>query len=213
MRHVVQISFTVAALCLSLAAAAAQPPVTAVTSSGGQPRALSFMGRRYFLYHTQKKGIGVTTWYSPSRSYPTKSREILMLNYTLRHGAHHSPVTAAQIATTMVKTFRALHAPWLFPFAVPDHKWPGHYIYFVNAVLFLPAARETSLVMARIHARRGGKWIVGVIFQRTRHGHWSGSTKMTQVTSPDLLWLKAHLRKVSKALTSVRAPLPPPLLR
>lgn len=210
MRHVVQISFTVAALCLSLAAAAAQRPVTAITSSGGRPNALSFMGRRYFLYHTEKKGIGVSTWYSPYRSHPMKSRETLILNYTLRHDPHHSPVTAAQIATTMVKTFRAMHALWLFPFAVPDHKWPGHYTYFVNAVLFLPAASETSLVMARVRARREKKWIVGVVFQRAQHGHWSGSTKMSQVMAPDRLWLKSHLPAVTRALTTVRAP-PPPL--
>ena len=210
MKYLVRAWFTVVVLCIAGATAAAHSAATPAAHSDRQPMSLSFMGRRYFLYHTEKKGIGVSTMYSPSRTHPGTARESLVINWTLSHSAGHSVVTAHQVADTMYLTFRAMHAPWEFHFAVPNRHSPGHFVYFISALLLLPAQRETELIMARVRAPSGGKWIVDASYIRAHPGHWSGDTKMRKVLAPDMSWLKQHMQAVAGALTKLRAPLSPP---
>jgi hypothetical protein len=186
---------------------------TVAANPGPTATSIAFMGRRYVLSRSVHHGIGVSTVYLPSGSRQGGASDMLMINYTLRHGAHHSPVTARQIAARMASTFRSLHAPLVFPFAIPDRQFPGHYIYVVTALLLMPSAQKTALIIARVRTQAAGKWIDGVIFQRVRQGHWSGSTKVTQALAPDRRWLKRHLQAVAKALAKVHAPLPPLVLR
>ena len=210
MKYLARVWLTGVVLCTAGATAAAHTAARPAAQADRQPMWLSFMGRRYFLYHTERKGIGVSTLYSPSRKHRGKARDTLVINYTLSHSAGHSVVTAHQVADTMYTTFRAMHAPWAFPFAVPDRHSPGHFIYFVSALLLLPAQRETELIMARVRAPSGGKWIVDASFIRTHPGHWSGETKMGKVLAPDMRWLKQHMKAVAGALTKLRAPPSPP---
>ena len=200
-------------LCVAAHAAAADRAATATVHPDQTSQSIQFMGRRYVLSRSVSKGIGVSTVYIPSGSHHGKNRELLMINYTLSHAPDHSPVNARQIAARMVNTFHAIHSPWVFPFAIPDRRSPGHFIYVVNAILLLTASRQTALITARVRAMTCGKWIVGVIFQRISRTHWSGSTKLAAALAPDGRWLHRHLQAVAKALTDVRPPLPPPVLR
>lgn len=201
-------------LCVSAHAAAAHMAATATVPPDRMSQSIQFMGRRYVLSRSVGKGIGVSTMYIPSGPHHGKSRDMLMINYTLSHGPDHSPVTARQIAAKMVNTFHAMHSPWVFPFSIPDRRSPGHFIYVVNTLLLMPSSRQTArLITARVRAAAGGKWIVGVIFQRVSRAQWSGSTKLRAALAPDRRWLQRHLQAVAKALTDVHPPLPPPVLR
>jgi hypothetical protein len=199
-------------LCVAAHAAAAHMVATARVPPDQTSQSIQFMGRRYVLSRSVSKGIGVSTVYIPSGSHHGKNRELLMINYTLSHGRDHSPVTARQIAAKMVNTFHAMHSPWVFPFAIPDRHSPGHFIYVVNSILLMPSLRQTALIMTRVRAAAGGKWIVGIIFQRVSRAHWSGRTKLRAALAPDRRWLQRHLQAVAKALTDVRPPLPSPVL-
>ena len=200
-------------LCVVAHPAAAHMVATATVHADRASQSIQFMGRRYVLSRSVRKGIGVSTVYMPSGSHHGKNRELLMINYTLSHGPEHSPVTARQIAAKMVNTFHAMHSPWVFPFAIPDRRSPGHFIYVVNALLLMLSSRQTALIMARVRSAADGKWIVGVIFQRVSRAHWTGSTKLRAALAPDRRWLQRHLHAVAKALTDVHPPLPPPVLR
>jgi hypothetical protein len=111
MRHVVRVVLAGLTLCVAGAAAAAHMAATVAANPGRMPKSIAFMGGRYVLSRSVHKGIGVDTLYLPSGSRHGNARDTLMINYTLSHGAHHSPVTARQIAARMAGTFRALHAP------------------------------------------------------------------------------------------------------
>ena len=213
MRHLVRFMLMGWVVCVAGPATAGNLAMTATAHPDHMPKPIRFMGRQFVLSRSVSKGIGVSTVYVPSDLRHGKARELLMINYTLSHGPKHSPVTARQIAAKMVNTFHMMHSPWVFPFAIPDRRSPGQFIYVVNAMLLLPSSLQTALIVARVRALEGGKWIVGVIFQRVGRAHWSRSMKLGTALAPDRHWLQRNLQAVAKALTDVHPPLPPPVLR